>query len=54
LLGACGTNGSFSTASQQGHLSGSYTITLVATGATQGAADLSQTVATVPLSVTVK
>ena len=50
-LTACGTGGSFSGTSQQGHLSGNYTISITVMGNTQGAADLNQTVATANLAV---
>jgi hypothetical protein len=51
ILTACGTGGSFSATSQQGHLSGNYTISITVMGNTQGAADLNQTVATANLAV---
>jgi hypothetical protein len=54
LLSACGTGGSFSTTPTQGHLTGTYTLNIVVSGATLGAADLNQTVATAPLSVTLQ
>jgi hypothetical protein len=54
LLSACGTGGSFSSPSKQGHLTGDYTLSIVVSGATPGAADLNQTVATAPLSVTLQ
>lgn len=54
LMTACGTSGTFATKSGQGHLTGTYTVDINALGATQGAADLGQTVATVSLSVTLQ
>jgi hypothetical protein len=54
LLTACGTGGTFSSTSQQGHLTGTFTININVSGATPGAADLNQTVATAPLSVTLQ
>jgi hypothetical protein len=54
LMTACGTSGTFATKSGQGHLTGTYTVAINALGATQGAADLGQTVATVSLSVTLQ
>jgi hypothetical protein len=54
LLTACGTSGTFSSTSQQGHLTGTFTININVSGATPGAADLNQTVATAPLSVTLQ
>jgi len=54
LLTACGTSGTFSSTSQQGHLTGTFTIDINVSGATPGAADLNQTVATAHLSVTLQ
>ena len=51
VLTACGTGGTFSGTSQQGHLTGNYTISISVMGNTQGAADLNQTVATANLAV---
>ena len=54
-LAACGTGGSFhSNASSGGHVTGTYTINITASGATPGAADFNQTLTTVPLKVTLQ
>jgi hypothetical protein len=55
FLTACGTGGSFhSNASSGGHVTGTYTINITASGATPGAADFNQTLTTVPLKVTLQ
>ena len=54
-LAACGTGGSFhSNASSGGHVTGTYTINITASGATPGAADFNQTLTTIPLKVTLE
>jgi hypothetical protein len=50
-LSACGTSGSFSGATQGGHVTGTYTINISVLGASPGAADFNETLTTVPLKV---
>ena len=53
-LSACGTSGSFNTVSQGGKVTGTYTIDIDISGASQGAPDYNQTLATIPLKVTLQ
>jgi hypothetical protein len=53
-LSACGTSGSFNTGSQGGKVTGTYTIDIDITGASQDAPDYNQTLAAIPLKVTLQ
>jgi hypothetical protein len=50
-LTACGTSGTFNGTTQEGHVTGTYTINISVSGASPGSADYNQTLTTVPLKV---
>ena len=50
-LTACGTSGSFNGTTQEGHVTGTYTINISVSGASPSSADYNQTLTTVPLKV---
>jgi hypothetical protein len=53
-IAACGTSGSFTAPNQQGHLTGTYTLSITVTGATADNPDYNQTLTTVPLKVIIQ
>jgi hypothetical protein len=53
-IAACGTSGSFTAPSHQGHLTGTYTLSITVTGATADNPDYNQTLTTVPLKVMIQ